>query len=49
VGDDGLVIGLDHFGASAPFAELRERFGFTPEAVARRAAALHAARASTPA
>jgi transketolase len=49
VGNDGIVIGLDHFGASAPFAELRTRFGFTPEAVAQRAAALHAARATTPA
>ena len=36
---DGAV-GLDHFGASAPAADLAERFGFTPEAVAARFLAL---------
>ncbi|MEO5616654.1 MAG: transketolase [Candidatus Eisenbacteria bacterium] len=35
-GDRGLVIGLDRFGESAPIEALREHFGFTPEAVARR-------------
>jgi len=29
----GLSIGLDHFGASAPYKVLAEKFGFTPEAV----------------
>ncbi|MCP3965328.1 MAG: transketolase [Lentisphaerae bacterium] len=33
VGDEGLAIGIDHFGASAPFSVLAEKFGFTPEAV----------------
>ena len=29
VGPEGRILGLDHFGASAPGAELMERFGFT--------------------
>ncbi len=29
--DDGLTIGLDHFGASAPASELFAQFGFTVE------------------
>ncbi|HEY3163854.1 MAG TPA: transketolase [Candidatus Limnocylindrales bacterium] len=33
VGDDGAIIGLDHFGASAPAATIFERFGFTVERV----------------
>ena len=40
VGDRGDVVGLDHFGASAPAKVLFEQFGFTPEAVAERAATL---------
>jgi len=36
VGRDGLRIGIDHFGASAPAETLAERYGFTPEAVAAR-------------
>jgi transketolase len=36
VGDDGLTIGIDRFGESAPLAQIQEYFGFTPEAVARR-------------
>jgi transketolase len=39
VGLDGAVVGLDHFGASAPAERLFEEFGFTAEnvvAVARR-------------
>ena len=32
VGLDGQVIGLDHFGASAPESELKKHFRFTPEA-----------------
>ncbi|ACV68142.1 transketolase [Desulfohalobium retbaense] len=31
----GLVIGLDHFGDSAPAGDLVEAYGFTPEAVAK--------------
>ena len=38
-GDEGLTIGLDHFGASAPFTVLKEKFGFVPEAVAEKVAA----------
>ncbi len=33
VGDEGAVMGLDHFGASAPAATIFEHFGFTPERV----------------
>lgn len=32
----GLTIGIDHFGASAPFKVLEEQYGFTPERVAER-------------
>jgi transketolase len=35
-GPDGLAIGIDTFGESAPYAELQEHFGFTPESVAAR-------------
>ena len=33
VGLEGRIIGLDHFGASAPGEVLFENFGFTPEHV----------------
>jgi transketolase len=33
VGDEGAIIGLDHFGASAPAATIFEHFGFTAERV----------------
>ncbi len=36
VGEDGLIIGLDRFGASAPYEVLMKEFGFTPEKVAER-------------
>jgi transketolase len=36
VGEDGLSIGIDHFGASAPDTVLAEKFDLTPEAVASR-------------
>jgi len=36
VGRRGLVIGMDRFGASAPYQALAEHFGFTPAAVAKR-------------
>jgi transketolase len=34
LGPDGVFIGLDHFGASAPYEDLYKEFGITPEAVA---------------
>ena len=37
VGLDGDVIGLDRFGASAPYQVLQEHFGFTPQKVVQRA------------
>jgi transketolase len=40
VGDDGLMIGLDRFGASAPANVLAERFGFTPAQVTARVLSL---------
>jgi transketolase len=33
---DALVIGIDRFGASAPYEQIAEHFGFTPENVAER-------------
>jgi transketolase len=33
VGDEGAIVGLDHYGASAPAATIFEHFGFTPERV----------------
>ena len=35
-GADGLQIGIDHYGASAPGGVLAEKFGFTPEAVTEK-------------
>jgi len=35
-GDEGLAIGIDRFGESAPYAALQEHFGLTPEKVAAR-------------
>ncbi len=40
VGDSGEVLGIDHFGASAPGATVLEKFGFTAESIASRARAL---------
>ncbi len=40
VGDTGAVIGIDRFGASAPGAEVAERFGLTVEAVVEKAVEL---------
>ncbi|HIP87105.1 MAG TPA: transketolase [Anaerolineales bacterium] len=37
VGPQGAVMGLDRFGASAPYKVLMEKFGFTPKAVVERA------------
>ncbi|MEW6115081.1 MAG: transketolase C-terminal domain-containing protein, partial [Thermodesulfobacteriota bacterium] len=39
-GSQGDVIGIDHFGASAPGPEVMKRYGFTVENVVARAAAL---------
>ncbi len=39
VGSDGLRIGVDHFGASAPAEVIAEKLGFTAPAVADRIAA----------
>ncbi len=36
VAPDGLAIGIDRFGESAPLASLQEHFGFTPEQVTAR-------------
>lgn len=36
----GTIFGLDHFGASAPYKVLDEKFGFTPENVANRIMAI---------
>ena len=36
VGSRGLVYGIDRFGASAPYTELAEYFGFTPDKLCAR-------------
>jgi transketolase len=36
IGDNGLAIGIDGFGESAPWKDLAAHFGFTPDAVAER-------------
>jgi transketolase len=40
VGLDGAIAGLDHFGASAPYDVLCEKFGFTADHIAQTAKAL---------
>ena len=40
VGDGGDIVAIDEFGASGAAAELFREYGFTPQAVAERAAAL---------
>lgn len=37
VGDFGAIVGLDHFGASAPYQTLYKEFGITPEKVTEAA------------
>lgn len=40
VGNDksrGDIIGIDHFGASAPYQRIYQEFGLTPERLAERA------------
>ena len=36
-GPEGVIVSVERFGASAPGAEVLERFGFTPENVAQLA------------
>ena len=36
IGINGLSIGIDHYGLSAPYKDLAEEFGFTPEKVKKR-------------
>jgi len=36
VNHDALVIGIDRFGASAPYEKIAEELGFTPQKVADR-------------
>jgi len=36
IGEDGLAIGIDHFGASAPDKVLGQKFGFTVDSVTER-------------
>jgi transketolase len=33
IGSNGISIGIDHFGASAPGKDLAEEFGFTTEKI----------------
>lgn len=33
IGDDGIAIGIDRFGASAPYQEIYKQFGLTPESI----------------
>jgi transketolase len=40
IGDDGDMIGMTTFGASGPYADLYEHFGFTPERVHERGKAV---------
>ena len=37
VGNLGGVVGIDHYGASAPGGQLLQRFGFTPDNVVEHA------------
>jgi transketolase len=37
VGDKGIVVGLEHFGASAPYKTLYEKFGLTVDGIVARA------------
>ncbi|MGZ8854195.1 MAG: transketolase-like TK C-terminal-containing protein, partial [Thermoanaerobaculia bacterium] len=36
VNHDALIVGIDRFGASAPYEAIAEHYGFTPEKVAQR-------------
>ena len=39
IGSDGAFVGMSSFGASAPYKELYQHFGITPEKVAEAAMA----------
>jgi transketolase len=36
-GENGIIIGLNRFGASAPYKVLAEKFGFTTENIIKKA------------
>jgi transketolase len=36
VGEEGLILGLDHYGASAPYEVIMKNLGFTPDSVAQK-------------
>jgi transketolase len=40
VGSQGIAIGVDRFGASAPYKEIYEHYGLTPEKVVETAKSL---------
>jgi transketolase len=40
IGDQGIMIGIDHFGASAPGSRVMKEFGFTAERIAQKVMAL---------
>ncbi|MDX1617220.1 MAG: transketolase [Balneolaceae bacterium] len=40
IGDDGIAIGLDHFGASAPYRDIYENFSITVERIVEEAVQL---------
>jgi transketolase len=44
IGRDGVVFGVNRFGASAPWPTLFEKFGLTPETITSRAKALYNAK-----
>ncbi len=44
----GMIIGIDHFGSSAPYKAIAKELGFTPEAVTERVVAYLEARRSDP-
>ena len=48
VGLDGAVVGIDRFGASAPYATIYEQFGLTAENVAAAARRVMQAQIATP-
>jgi transketolase len=48
VGDAGRIVGLDHYGASAAYTVLYERFGLTADAVVAAARESLAAAAAPP-
>jgi transketolase len=37
VGDEGVILGMTTFGQSAPFKDVEEEFGFTPDKIAAKA------------